>query len=271
MNEPSVILIKLGGSVITDKTTPETLRPDVLRRLVSEVKAALETSRDRIIIAHGAGSFAHVPAKKYDTMNGFKDESSKLGMAIVQDSAARLNRLVIQACLEQGLPAVSVCMSSSIVTKNKQLHSYYSDVFQEHLRHDLLPISYGDVIIDQDIGCTIWSTDVILPFFAQQFLQHGWTVKKVIHVTDVPGVYKNIEKPEVGIFEVITPQNKNEVQKSMGSVVGYDVTGGMWSKITESLTLTKHGVETEILSGKEPGRLQAALLGEKVISTRITV
>lgn len=267
----SVILIKLGGAVITDKSIPNTVRLDVLRRLIKEVKQAQNSLTNTIVLSHGAGSFAHVPAAQYDTINGFKDDQSRMGMAIVQDSAAQLNRIVIGECLKQGIPAVSLAPSNSLVTENKQAQSYFSDAFREYIRQGLTPVAYGDVIVDSQIGCTIWSTDKVLSFFAQKFLEHHWHVKKIIHVTQVEGVYKNLKHPEQGIFDVITPSNADEVKKSMGVTKGFDVTGGMWHKIEESLTMAKHGVETIIIAGEKPSLLKDALMGNSFSGTRISL
>lgn len=267
--KPSVMLIKLGGAIITDKSIPNTLRPEVLKRLVTEIKHAQAEMDDFLVVGHGAGSFAHVPAAHYDTINGFKDEHSQLGMAIVQDSAAQLNRLVVKEFLQQGIPAVSACASSSIVTKNKELHSYYTDVFETYLKNGLVPVTYGDVIVDEAIGCTIWSTDVILSYIAREFLQHGWHINRVIHVTQVAGVYKDLKHPEKGMFDVITPENAEEVKKSMGVTKGFDVTGGMWKKIEESLIMSSQGLETLIISGEKPDLLYRALTGQEVTGTLI--
>lgn len=265
----SVILIKLGGAVITDKSIPNTVRLEVLRRLIKEIKQAQGKINETIILSHGAGSFAHVPAAQYGTIDGFRDDQSRLGMAIVQDSAAQLNRIVVSECLQQGLPAVSLCPSNSLVTDNKQADSFFSDVFREYIHQGMLPVAYGDVIVDRSIGCTIWSTDKVLSFFAQKFLEHNWQVKKIIHVTQVAGVYRDLHDPDQGIFERITPSNADEVKQSMGVTKGFDVTGGMWHKIDESLTMAKQGVETFILAGEEPRLLKNALMDGKLTGTRI--
>jgi isopentenyl phosphate kinase len=61
-----LVLLKLGGSVITDKTRPFTARLDVIERLAAEIKNALTDRGDdlRLIIGHGAGSFGHEAAAK---------------------------------------------------------------------------------------------------------------------------------------------------------------------------------------------------------------
>lgn len=268
-SSPTVTLIKLGGAVITDKSKPQTIREEVLKRLVAEIKESWKDRTDYLVIGHGAGSFAHVPAAHYDTINGFKDEYSRMGLAIVQDSAAQLNRIVVKEFLEQDMPAVSVCASSSAVAKNKEPQSYYSDAFRQFLKNGMLPVTYGDTIVDSEIGCTIWSTDVIFSHCAREFLKRDWKIKQIIHATQVEGVYKDLQNPSAGMFELITPANAVEVQKSMGITKGFDVTGGMWSKISESLDLTKHGIETVILSGNTPGMLANCLQGKKFVGTKV--
>ena len=56
-----MILIKFGGSVITDKSRYRTFNADVVRRLCKEIR----DSGERVIVVHGAGSFGHVLAKEH--------------------------------------------------------------------------------------------------------------------------------------------------------------------------------------------------------------
>ena len=80
-----LILLKLGGSVITDKTQPFTARLDVIERLAAEIKAALDERGDdlQLIVGHGAGSFGHEVAAKYQTHKGAVSADSWLGFAEV--------------------------------------------------------------------------------------------------------------------------------------------------------------------------------------------
>lgn len=266
----TVTLIKLGGSVITDKTVPNSVKHDILSRLVSEVKNVMEKTEERIVLGHGSGSFAHVPASKYKTKEGFIHEHSRIGYARTQDSAAQLNRIIVSEFLKQEVPAVSVYVSNSLVLNDGKVESYYDDVFREYLKKDLLPVTTGDPVIDQKNGCTIWSADTILPFFAQKFQENGWTVKQLLHVTVTPGVYKDVTQPEKGIFEEISSANIEEVQAAMGEVKGYDVTGGMWAKIQECMALARdHGIESRIISGEEPGAVEKVLLEGAALGTLI--
>lgn len=46
---------------------------------------------------------------------------------------------------------------------------------------------------------------------------------------------------------------RDEVKRSMTDIKGFDVTGGMWHKIEEALSLTERGITTRIISGLVPG------------------
>ncbi len=272
-----ITLLKLGGALITNKEVPNQLRPDVLRRLAQEIARAMHDNPDlRLVIGNGVGSYAHVPAARYKTMDGFIHEDSKIGMAITQDSAAQINREVVAALIAEELPAVSVSPSNCLVTANKKAATYFTDVFEQYLQYDLLPVTHGDVIVDTQQGCTIWSTDTVFTFFAQEFVKRGWRVNEIIHVTEANGVWKMHEgKPlelngRKEIFETITPAMRDEVKASMLSTKGFDVTGGMWHKLEEALLLTKLGITTRILSGLEPELVYKTLVGSQLSGTQVT-
>lgn len=270
-----VTLLKLGGAVITHKDIPESIREDVLDRLISEIARAKKQKEMLLVLGNGVGSFAHVPAARYKTMDGFIHTESKMGMAITQDSAARINREVVKKCLEYELPAVTLSPSNSLVTNKRLADSYFTDVFEEYLKNGLLPVTYGDVICDKHQGCTIWSTDTVFSFFAREFSRRGWIVDQILHVTEAFGVWKVengkpiLQKAEKAIYKKITPQMKEEVRHSMTDIKGFDVTGGMWHKIEEALSLTQLGISTRILSGLIPGAVYNTLLGDDSYGTVI--
>ncbi len=67
----SLVFLKFGGSLITDKQRPRAPRPEVLERLAGEIGRALKKHPDiRLVLGNGAGSFGHSSAKKYGTRQG---------------------------------------------------------------------------------------------------------------------------------------------------------------------------------------------------------
>jgi isopentenyl phosphate kinase len=55
-----LVFLKLGGSLITDKTRPYTPRLDILALLAEQIAAA----NVRMVLGHGSGSCWHTAAKE---------------------------------------------------------------------------------------------------------------------------------------------------------------------------------------------------------------
>ena len=112
--QSEIVFLKLGGSLITDKTRVEHARVRVIRRLAREIKGALQTRPDlRLVLGHGSGSFGHVAAKKYETRNGVKDAAGWIGFTKVAAAAARLNQIVTDIFMDEDVPVISLPPSAS--------------------------------------------------------------------------------------------------------------------------------------------------------------
>lgn len=266
MKKTALTLIKLGGSIITNKEVPMAVREDMLTRLVKEIALAREKVEEAFIIGHGQGSFAHAPALRYQTREGFTNGESQIGMAITQDSAAQLNRIVVNRFIVNHVPAVTFAYSSVMVTNKRKPHAWSLAVLQEYLAQGLVPITGGDVLVDHSQGCTIWSTEEILAHIAREFVKEKNKVKRVIHVTEVPGFMMT----DGSVVPNITAQNWPELQKELTKTKGFDVTGGMGLKVEESLALAAEGIESYIISGVKPNNLYNCLVGANFEGTAIT-
>lgn len=260
-------LIKLGGSIITNKEVPMMVRADVLKQLVTEIVRAQKETGGLYIVGHGQGSFAHAPALRYKTMDGFINEDSRMGMAVTQDSAAQLNRIVVQEFLAHSIPAVSFYFSNSMVTDSDKAKHWCGEVMEEYLAKGMVPITGGDVLVDRTKGCTIWSTEKILGYLAEHFSEsQAYSVQKIIHVTEVEGVLD----ASGCVIPQITSKNIREVEKLIGVTKGFDVTGGMGHKLEESMKLAQKGMQVGIISGLKKDTLYHSLVGDTVVGTAIT-
>lgn len=266
MKKTPIILIKLGGSVITNKDIPMSMKNGYLASLVKQVQRAMaKVPEKQMIVGHGSGSFGHVPATKYETIKGFVNEESVLGMAIVQDAAAQLNRKVVYEFIKNDVPAVTFAPSNTLVTAERAERENFFKLLETYLEKGLFPVTYGDVIVDTQQGCTIWSTEEVLAHLTERFLAEGYTVEAVVHVTEVAGFLGADKK----VIPEITAKNWPELKKHLGTTKGFDVTGGMGLKIEESLSLAKKGVKSVILSGIAADNLYNYLVGRAWVGTTI--
>lgn len=257
------LIVKLGGSVITDKRKRLAVRLAVIKRLAGE----LASVKGPLIVVHGGGSFGHPMAEKYGLAGGYKSERQLRGFSLTHRAMEKLNAHVVEALQREGVPAVAVQPSACAVVRKGKLVSMELTPVRKMLELGLVPILYGDVVPDLDQGISILSGDKILVHLARQL-----GAKRVILGVDVEGVCTADPKvrKEAELVPVITPGNWPEVRGLMGRVGAPDVTGGMAGKITELLGLAEQGVEVEVVNATRPRVLKRAALGERGLGTRIT-
>jgi isopentenyl phosphate kinase len=260
-----LILIKLGGSVITDKNMEFTAREANILRFAKEIKSALRESGAKIIIGHGAGSFAHTPASVYKTKEGLIAKNSLFGMSVVEEAARWLNGIVIKKFVSQRLPVFPFSPASFLISDAKVYSKSYIEPIKKALQIKIIPVVYGDVILDKAIGCTIFSTEKIFSILARELVKEYKI--RIIYCTDTDGVYDSKGK----IIEKITSENFSEVKKAILGASTTDVTGGMLHKVEESVKLVKEtGTSTLIVNGIKADALKKAILGKKVKGTLIS-
>ncbi|KKS95912.1 MAG: Aspartate/glutamate/uridylate kinase [Microgenomates group bacterium GW2011_GWC1_43_13] len=261
----NLVLVKLGGSVITDKSKKFAVREKAIKRLGREVRDALKSFDGRLIIGHGAGSFAHIPAHKYKTKEGVTGSDSVYGLCVTEDAAKKLNTIVIEDFLSLRLPVFSFSPASFLISDRLRCGKSYIDPIKKALHIGVIPVVYGDVVLDKVTGCTIFSTEKILSILAQE-LQKEYKIK-IIYATDVDGVYDDKGK----VIPKISGKDFKFLKSAIAAVKGTDVTGGMLHKVEESLLLAKKtGIKTLIVNGTKEGFLKHAILGKKVKGTLVT-
>jgi isopentenyl phosphate kinase len=255
----SITLIKLGGSVITDKSVPYRAKLSVIKRLAREIKSSGLTS---LIIAHGSGSFGHTSAQKYGGKKGYKD---KWGIAKVARDAMEINRIVMDVFIEMGLPAISLRPMGMMLTNGGKLKNNLFDVVEETINQGLIPVVYGDVIWDKKWKSTIYSGETTLNEISLYLLKKGYKISKIIQAGETAGVYDLKGKT----ISLINKVNWNEIKKYLFENKRTDVTGGMEHKIKNALDIAKNGINTVLINGNIINELSKALLGKTVKGTTI--
>ncbi|HSD83363.1 MAG TPA: isopentenyl phosphate kinase [Anaerolineae bacterium] len=254
---PTTIFLKLGGSLITDKTQVEHARKPVIHRLAREIKAACEVRPElQLVLGHGSGSFGHVAAKKHGTRAGVKDRSGWLGYATVAAAAARLNQIVTDIFVAEGVPVVSLPPSTSARCDDGRLSYLDTFVLRALVEHNLVPLVQGDVALDTVRGATIVSTEDVFLYLVREFQP-----THILLAGEVAGVYEHPAKRDM-IIPVITPGNVEQYTSALGGSHGTDVTGGMSAKVNQMLGLVQRypSLEARIFSGAVRGHVQQLLI-----------
>jgi isopentenyl phosphate kinase len=262
IDSQTLVFVKLGGSIITDKRQRYTLREENVHRLAQEMAAGLQGKKDlRLLIGHGAGSFGHVAAHE----NGFNvtQKASTSAQAIAQVSAAtqRLHQMLIQILLEKGVNAISIHPSSVASCKEGTLASFGLDALDSALRLNMPPLIHGDVVADDDGTWRIVSTEELFIHLAP-LLQPD----KIILVGEVDGVFTSdpLNDASAQPIPTISSANIAQVKNMLGTSHGVDVTGGMQSKVLSLYHLVEMlpGLKIYFVSGNRPSALQETLLAD---------
>ncbi|HEX3128265.1 MAG TPA: isopentenyl phosphate kinase [Thermoanaerobaculia bacterium] len=251
------LLVKLGGSLITEKTDDRgAVRRDVLARLAAEIARARQAITPRLVLGHGSGSFGHVAAREHGIAEGLRSPAQLPGISKTQERAAALHREVLSALAAARLAPYSIAPSSCMVFAGGRAAELFDEPLRLALDAGLLPVVYGDVVMDREQGVAICSTERILETLATRL-----TVRQVLWLGETDGVY--------GEDGRILPRISSLEGLRFTSPAGTDVTGGMRHRVETALALARHGVKSVIFNGLTPGLLERALLGETVPGTEV--
>lgn len=279
------VFLKLGGSLITDKTQPRTPRTETLARLMAEIAAArAEQPGLRLVLGHGSGSYGHIEGQKHGTRAGVHTPEQWRGFAEVQWVANQLNRLVVDAARAAGLPVVNCPPSASAVCRDGRIETLALAPIEAALAHDLVPVVQGDVAVDSVRGGTIVSTEDVFRYLAPRLLparillagiERGvlahWPDGEIVPEVRAPRAASWPRAHSGGARSAgATDRPPDRPARLTGSHAA-DVTGGMEAKVRETLAMVASapGCEALIFSGAEPGLVRRALLGEAVPGTRL--
>ncbi len=229
-----LILVKIGGSVITDKNVYRRFKDGTCKKIIHRLSGINE----EMIVTHGAGSFGHIIAKKSGFPRRFKKEDV-YDFSTVHKDVLDLNTRVTGIMLEEGLSPISIPTQSIYRSRTPDL----SD-FQKYMSLGFTPVGMGDVILRSGIVKIISADDLLVALSAV------FKPDLVIFMTDVDGIYDNDPKTFCNAKLLRSIDGKIAFSHVMN-----DVTGGMMAKYEKILSIRKHAGKVVVLNGNKPERL----------------
>ena len=255
-----LIVLKIGGSVITDKQseTPK-VNSENLNRITKEIAEGYNPEKMHLILVHGAGSYGHQIVKRTGIDKGIQTKQQMVDFAETQKLQNELNCIVVDSLIKNGLPAIPCQASASAVMDGKKLAAMDTDAIKGFLEIGLIPVLYGVPAYDKKQKCSILSGDEIAPYLAKHL-----KAQKIIHGTDVDGIFTADPKKyrNAKLIPLVTKDNFEEVKKSLSGSTAVDVTGGMMKKVSELMSIAEEGIESQIVNALIDGNVKRALGGE---------
>jgi isopentenyl phosphate kinase len=224
------VLLKLGGSIITDKSADCAIN----RVQLTSIAGAIARARtDGIVVIHGAGSCGHPEAKRYNLDLGAVTGQTE-GIYVTHRAVSRLNEEVVATLRGQGVAAIGVHPLHTAIADNGRLVAFECRHLESMLKLGLVPVIHGDVVMDLSKGACIVSGDQLV-----RYLAVGLAISRVGLATDVPGVLDG--------GQVVPEITRNTMPAlRIGNSMHTDVTGGMRGKIHELLELADAGIGSDI-------------------------
>ena len=232
------VVLKLGGSVITDKSGECAIDHARLREIAGELAAHRETA---LVLVHGAGSCGHPEARRYRINDGLTADNVS-GVYKTHTAVSSLNTAVVTALRDAGVEAIGIHPLDLGLAENGRLVSFETRHIAEMIDYGIVPVLHGDVVMDSLRGSCIVSGDQLVTHLAAA-LGSG----RVGLATDVPGVLEN---------GTVVPRIDRDTIESLdiGGSGNTDVTGGMRGKIAELLALADAGIDSHIFHVSMIGR-----------------
>lgn len=248
-----LVVLKLGGSVITNKDEKETVDFDALAAVARSIGAATDGGPGRfedLVVVHGGGSFGHQHAATFGV--SLTDGTTNVNaIRTIHDAMGRLNKAVLDFLGDAGVDAVPVRPYSAAWRDEDGNLGCYTDQIRAMLDEGFVPVLHGDVVTHVGEGATILSGDEIVAALAAKL-----AADRVGVCATVPGVLDD----EGAVIPEIT--DLEDVRSYLGESESTDVTGGMAAKVA---TLLETGSPATIFG---PADLEAFLAGDRV-GTRV--
>ncbi|MCS7133896.1 MAG: isopentenyl phosphate kinase [Candidatus Caldarchaeum sp.] len=255
-----LVVLKIGGSVITEKKMDKIFRADVMERIAREVARCWPTP---LIIIHGAGSYGHPLARKYRIDEGFREQRQLEGFVKTLQQVKELNRLVVDSLIEAGIGSVGMPASNLFITRKGVIETAHLNMLFSALDLGIIPVTCGDAVFDRELKFTVLSGDQIAIHLAKSL-----KASRIVYATDVDGVYE-IDRytKEKRLIEKL--EYRKHTTLYYGEVEGDDVTGGMFNKVETAFEAVRAGVKVSIVNGLVEGRIESAIKGRPTTGTTL--
>jgi len=242
-----MILIKLGGSIITNKERPLSAN----RNRINKIAKTLKKINEPITIVHGGGSFGHYWSVKYN-MHTKPAKYSQKGISVVKNSMVELNKIILDVLLQNKLNPY--CLPpTDFVSGNKPIKKKINEI-GKIANTNLIPVTFGDALWFGQKKSYILSGDKIMTMLARVLRP-----RLSIFVLNVDGVYSDLKNKDL-IYNLTD-------QPLSFAKVKTDVTGGMKRKIDEATKISRMGLNVFFTNGNKPQRIIDAVKRKKFEGT----
>ncbi len=260
-----IVILKLGGSLLTDKNTPFSLRKEILESSVNQIIKSMK----KVILVHGGGSFGHPIAKKYQIFHGFNDsvKDQLLGLSKTHEAMNKFNSTIINKFLGKGYPAIPIQPSSVFIQNFNKIFIKTVEPIEQLIKLGIIPVLYGDILLSGDSSFSILSGDQIILKLCE--IIQNFKVSKVIFAIEKDGIFiKDNGNEKLALRLSLNDLDKIKLAELDKKI---DITGGIKSKLKTIKEIVKLNIPVQIINGLNNENILKALLNQSLKCTNIEV
>jgi isopentenyl phosphate kinase len=262
-----VLLLKLGGSLLTDKNKPFHIRKDIAISTIQQIINANE----KVILIHGGGSFGHPLARKYNIMKGFDKSipNQIYGLTETHQAMIKFNSYLVNLFLDRNYPSFSIQPSSIFIKDADNIIFKSLDIIETALDLNILPILYGDIIFHKQGSFSIISGDQIIFELCENLRKYY--VLKVIFALETDGIFiNNKDSTKVKLVSEIFADELDDLDlASLEEKI--DVTGGIKGKIDFIKQICEFNVPVQLINGLKENYIYMSLKNKEITCTNINI
>ncbi|KXH72300.1 MAG: hypothetical protein AM326_03685 [Candidatus Thorarchaeota archaeon SMTZ-45] len=263
-------VIKLGGSLLTDKSKPYEARSSVMKSTAREIKSCMDEGLiESLVIVHGVGSFGHPPVLEHKLHKGYTGPEQFIPLSKTQRVVNEFRHMITKEFQEAGLPVNLLHPSSMIVAEKMRIVKTFFEPLEGWINLGMIPLLGGDLLYDATMGFSVGSGDLMAIELARKL-----GAKRLIYAMDVAGYYDDNPQTnsDAKLMDRITLSELNNILRAMEQKGAADASGAMKGKlysISTASDLIAGGLDVALVSMMNEGNLTALLRGQAVPCTRI--
>ncbi len=268
--EKALTVIKLGGSLLTDKSKPYEARESIVRSAAREIKSCMDEGLiESLVIVHGVGSFGHPPVLEYKLHKGYTGPEQFIPLSKTQRVVNEFRHMLTKEFQEAGIPVNLLHPSSMVVADKMRIVKTFFEPIEGWVSLGMVPLLGGDLLYDAAMGFSVGSGDLLAVELARQL-----EAKRLIYAMDVSGLYDDNPQTnaDAKLMERLTLTQLNNILMAMEQKGTGDASGAMKGKlysINTASDLIADGLDVALVSMMNEGNLSALLRGKEVRCTRI--
>jgi isopentenyl phosphate kinase len=229
------LILKIGGSVFSDKERDRHVDQEAIRGFARLVAELSRRAPGRIALVVGGGSFGHGAVRHLHA-------DDRVGALKLTEAAFAQKWIWTEALRDEGAPAVPLQLTA-MCTLDRDGPVFSGAVLERVLALGLLPVLSGDCLIATDGALRVYGSDRV----PQLLMGMLAAPARVVALTDVPGIIDR--SADDSVLREVDPDDPREALERVWKTSAGDATQGMEGKLQALLECAHLGAECVVTKG----------------------